>query len=1069
LQIVPTPTGLVQKPNGDLDLARVAPQPCELPTPKQCLQFISGAWPTSTPITLFFSGAVAQTTLTTGILLFEVPTMGAPIPVPFTVSDPMPRPAPNAACQTGSNGSTPPMTFMASDVPAGVQYIVQPTTPIKPGTRYAMLLVSGAMSGLRADKTMAKVEPSALFSLMNVDPGANSVNAPVQSSGYITSALLRSQVKQQILTASFAGKTESQLTDDERTMFTQAVAAAGTTLYQLYQFFNATITPFVASGTLGRSDIVWANTWTTGGSDPTVIDFTPDPNPNKAKVPFPNDQLLTVTATTPSGLRVNLPTSTSAPATVQALTAGLNTLDGFSTDAPIQLTSNRDIDPLSIDPTATTPCTEDDCNIVMYPLDASGAMIMGAAVPLIIQTSTGTSLRPPTIDIIPAIPLLQNHHYVLAVKPGLKDMRAPAQEVQPAQVFNFLKLPQPFVDMMGKVLTASVTPGGGTFEQALECSFYQQRGTLGMANEVQGLATELEQKVAHQRFLQAFSAIESGSTGITRTDLLMTFTYTTQSITSDLDTIKGGLLDASPSPWELQLPHNPDGSPMRMTMTATVVVHGSNAIARLIGVAELLCVPICEQGGITGVPPTMCTDAMGHAVPAVENSSLCQLAKTIVAGRLDTARLYVLNTYQAQSGGPFQTMPGKAGTFTPEKIMQPQITPIGLWVITGTGTPAATGYPIAIFQHGLGRQKEDAFLIANTLAGQTSATDGAGWAVVAIDLPFHGARASDVFNNMTGQPCDVDPHEIDCARGRCVLHGTMTAPCDGKQDSSGSGFLGVNLFATRDNFRQATIDQLTLIRALQKEARPGGALPFLDATRIGYIGQSLGSITGANLAAYVSPTEVQHMAFNVGGGGLVNNILTRTVPEIAAPLFAGLAQTGSCTLKDPMNPTLGCLDTPGFRQFLIIGQWVLDPGDPLANSIGVKNDLPGRMPLGSDRILFQMSKPDLVVSNQSTDALTRALYPMPNGSNGAGDNLQIYDFTKTTASTRGTGCHGFLLGPLCGQCDHPDLSSNLFDALCHSLGAQQQAAKFVATGMIGPAVPHDVEGQPCAPILGMCP
>jgi hypothetical protein len=388
-----------------------------------------------------------------------------------------------------------------------------------------------------------------------------------------------------------------------------------------------------------------------------------------------------------------------------------------------------------------------------------------------------------------------------------------------------------------------------------------------------------------------------------------------------------------------------------------------------------------------------------------------------------------------------------------------------MWVVTGTGTPAAGGYPVAIFQHGLGRQKEDGFLIANTLASQTaseqaSAPDPAGWAVVMIDLPLHGSRASDLVNNTTGAPCaDIDPHAVDCTDGTCVTHGTMTAPCDGKQDSSGTGFLGVNLFATRDNFRQATIDQLTLIRAIQKEGRPGGALPVLDGTRIAYIGQSLGGITGGNLAAYVTPADMKRMVLNVAGGGLVNNILPNTVPEISSQLFAGLALTGNCMLRDSSHPEQGCLDTPAFRQFLIIGQWILDPGDPLANTIGVKDDIPGRMPITPDRVLIQMSKPDLVVANVSTEALARGLYgSMP----GPGDNLQIYDFTHTMASTRGTGCHGFLLGPLCGRCDHAVATDGLVDNLCNSIGAQQQAANFIATGRIGGQIPTDVQGFPCA-------
>lgn len=52
LQIVPSPTALAQNPDGSINQAAVAPEPCELPTQAQCLQFVEG-WPITTPITLY--------------------------------------------------------------------------------------------------------------------------------------------------------------------------------------------------------------------------------------------------------------------------------------------------------------------------------------------------------------------------------------------------------------------------------------------------------------------------------------------------------------------------------------------------------------------------------------------------------------------------------------------------------------------------------------------------------------------------------------------------------------------------------------------------------------------------------------------------------------------------------------------------------------------------------------------------------------------------------------------------------------------------------------------------------
>ncbi|MCA9555398.1 MAG: hypothetical protein KC933_35540, partial [Myxococcales bacterium] len=77
LQLVPSPTLLAQDPeNGykfTVDEATgktsVAPEDCELPTSAQCLAFVD-SWPTTTPITLFFSGALDETTVKDGVKLW---------------------------------------------------------------------------------------------------------------------------------------------------------------------------------------------------------------------------------------------------------------------------------------------------------------------------------------------------------------------------------------------------------------------------------------------------------------------------------------------------------------------------------------------------------------------------------------------------------------------------------------------------------------------------------------------------------------------------------------------------------------------------------------------------------------------------------------------------------------------------------------------------------------------------------------------------------------------------------------------------------------------------------------
>ncbi|MCK6550539.1 hypothetical protein L6R52_32175 [Myxococcota bacterium] len=1024
LRLVPTPTALVQDPEtGDLT-SDTAPRPCEGQSTKQCLAFVNGGWPTTTPITLYFSGALDESTVTQGIVLLE--NGMTPVPFTATIED---RPAPPSACKDGGNGSSPNRTYTDADVPAGKQLVISPMAALKPSTRYVLFVKSSESAGLK-DAGGKRVEPAALFYLLNNE------TPPVLENGTITSALLRSSVEGSVLRSLFPGKTPDQLTAEEKMQLAAGVQASGQSLYRLYGFFSSIITPLVANNVAPREEIIFANAWKTADTGPQGPYVLFDPA--NSIVPFPNTQLLT-TQEPDGSLQVSISNPTNDP-----VVAGLNTLDGFSTTAPIAIPVSAPADPASIDPSATTPCTADDCKIVMYSVGDNGMVDDTSGVPLAVITSSTS------IAVVPVIPLTQKKTYVIALKKGITDLDG--AELMSMQTYDFLKIPAPFIDDQGNVLDAPINPRGGTFKDALECSTVATTGMLASPEQVTATATLLEVQLQHQRWLGAFAALESATPALPRTDVTMAFSYDTQSITDVVDFAAAAIERTEGCNPPMGVPcYSQVLGGADQIVGPVLDVRGTEQIAGAIGVVQNLCVPVCQSGAMApAITPDQCTANLA----TLAQHPLCRTAVQLVASRLDRLRLYLLTTYDAQTGGPFQTNPGASGTFTPTSLVVPEARTIPMWVVTGTTTDPSAKYPVAIFQHGLGSQKEAGFYLANTMAATVvPGASPAGWATVMIDLPFHGSRASDLVNNTTGLPCDVDPDDVVCADpdGPGPQPVACTGGCDGAQDSSGTGFLGINLFATRDNFRQATIDQLTMIDALKKASQPGGPLEFLDTTKMGYVGQSLGGITGGNLAAYVSPTEMQGMVLNVGGGGLVYNVLLKTVPQISAPLFAGLAARGICELNEPGNPASGCKETPGFARFKIIAQWILDPGDPLGTSIGVTRELSdGRTPIGPDKVLIQMSLPDPVVPNDASYALGRSYGFALDGSD---DNFQIFDFSGVTAPTS-SGCHSFLLAPICGEC--------LVDTICNSFGAQQQAARFIASSgaTVGSQVPT-IPGLPC--------
>lgn len=187
--------------------------------------------------------------------------------------------------------------------------------------------------------------------------------------------------------------------------------------------------------------------------------------------------------------------------------------------------------------------------------------------------------------------------------------------------------------------------------------------------------------------------------------------------------------------------------------------------------------------------------------------------------------------------------------------------------------------PVVVFGHGVKTSRELVYLVANTLAEN-------GYAVFAIDFPYHGARA-------------ICTRHSDCAgdawctdRGACRSAGddegrlrTVEAPewmWPGGPSyplTSGRAFLELDDFrATRAHFAQALVDLMQSVRVIQgadwHEATNGYRLDGEDIT---YVGVSLGGIIGADLAA-VEP-EIDTYVLNAAGGEflhLIQNSVTLT-------------------------------------------------------------------------------------------------------------------------------------------------------------------------------------------------
>lgn len=942
LQLIPTPTILAQNPDGTINKDAVRPEPCELPTLTQCLEFVDGGWPVTLFPTLFFSAPLVMDTLQQGLKLYEVGATGI-TEVDVNIVQ-VPRPAPAAACSITQD------QVNAAWGPEAVDVILQPASgALKPATQYIVAATRTLLGAPAEGTTEARaVEPSALFYTLNVD------EAPVTMDGDITDPLLRANVQGVVLASLFPGRAIEDLNATELQMFQAGVQASGTDLFLLYQFVNGAVSAVAGANRpiADRNEVVMINTWTTGAPvrAPTEIVFDPagtDLAAGDVRFPLPNDQLLT--REVEGEIQVAFPTE-GIPTNLVAAIGLLNTLDGFGTTTPIIMQTSRTLDQASL-----------AGNVIMVELDANGAPTT-TRPPIAAVATASTATDPAQLIVQPLVPLKPDTRYAVGVTTGVLDTAGEA--VQPGATYDFLKVPTPLIE--NGIVNSAVVP-------ALECSTLETSGMLASTSTVQVLATTLEVALARPRWQIAFQAFEGLTPPVARTDLAMAFTYKTQSITDTVDAIKSQLL---PNVYEALPPMTG-----RLLPTNVDLVNGEvNAIAAAFGITD-------------------------------------PVQQFIFTGSLGRARQHLMRYYRITSGNPFT-----AGTFTPQTIMTPQVEYYPIWVFTPAGTPPPGGWKVAIFQHGLGGSKENAAFIANTLAQS-------GWATVAMDLPFHGLRASDISNNETGIPCtDIDPGMVSCdlATGVC-MNG-----CDGVRDASGTGLVNPNPGGARGTGRQVVVDLLTFLRTIQMESGDGQPLADLNPANIGYIGQSLGGIAGGGFAAFVTPMELDAAVLNVAGGNNIN-ITINSVPEISGGFFAALAASGLCTLNNPLQPAMGCQDTALYRLFLLLYQWVVEPSDPLALSAGVIQQLPSRpAPLTADRILMQVSQPDPVVFNTASAQLGAAYgFDLVNGD----PRYQVYDFSMFPNATMGGGCHGFILSPSCGQCVN--------DTLCYTFGAQQQAAAYL--------------------------
>jgi hypothetical protein len=278
------------------------------------------------------------------------------------------------------------------------------------------------------------------------------------------------------------------------------------------------------------------------------------------------------------------------------------------------------------------------------------------------------------------------------------------------------------------------------------------------------------------------------------------------------------------------------------------------------------------------------------------------------------------------------------------------------------------GWPVVIFQHGLGGDR-------TTLLGIADAYADACFLVAGIDAPLHGITNT---TNPFYQAGRERTFNVDL-----INNTTLVAPSDGITDASGAHWINLSSPQTsRDNWRQAFADIVVLSKSLARLDLNGDTVADIDPARIHYAGISLGGIIGAGATKF-SPV-IKTAALSVPGARFSTLVLDSATfgPTIRAGLAAQGLQAG----------------TTVFAQFFRDFQGVLDSGDPVNHFAG---SVAGK-PVYATQVIG-----DTVVPNSSTQFLViagnlRKLSTLGPNAVAAGNGAWV-NFTQ--------GSHGSLLDP----------------------------------------------------------
>ncbi|MCB9915350.1 MAG: hypothetical protein H6828_09395 [Planctomycetes bacterium] len=560
---------------------------------------------------------------------------------------------------------------------------------------------------------------------------------------------------------------------------------------------------------------------------PTFVAFST----SEGTLPVPNDLLFSGTL----DATLNFPDAEDP--LQQPLLDALNSLDGWSTVAPISFSTNQPFDPATL---------------------VAGQSVRLFVVTTAVNPNTGLTLGTPVTDVVRE--LATPAEYVVVGQPG--DTTAVVLPTRPLA---------PRTSYMLVVTNALQDADGAPVRRG-------ESYLIASLDDADNPLPNDHPLVALRPLVHAMegAAATDGDVvpPIAREDIAVTATFTTQSTADALSVVAtvalGGeaLVTAGLCP---QLPFGcDDPTPANTVPAAAVVPTAIGTTADFIpfsaGLADVYV------GSLT----------LPYYLTAAANSGgLVQ----------DTAPLteHWRARYAFYPGDPdrnvtrYNPLPLETGAET---------VPVLITLPNGASgqTQPGGGWPVVIFQHGITRNRSDLLALADALAQQ-------GLAAVAIDMPLHGIpdAANPLHVGVVAGGLRERTFGLDLVT-QDVDGNLLAAAPDGVADSSGAHFINLTSLQTqRDNLRQAVADLFAVEKLIvdNLDVDGVGLAADFDATQVSFVGQSLGAMVGAVFTAVDAGQPTPRLtcsALSAPGGGIANLLLASE--SFGPTILAGLAALG---------------------------------------------------------------------------------------------------------------------------------------------------------------------------------